>query len=188
MDKYEYLDKVNKLQQEAFRLDIQGWFKNELFTLEWWVIVALFIVPWMLWFKFADKNKMLEALLFGTFVMISTSYLDSIGMEFEFWVYPTKLLPIAPRAIPFDISMVPVAFMFLYQYFETWKSYIIALIVISTLIAFVGEPFAVWMEFVQYIKWHYIYSFFYYMLIGVTFRWLIVKLKENTHKAKGGTI
>jgi hypothetical protein len=179
MDKFENLEKVNQLEQEAFRLDKEGWFNNELFTWEWWILVVLFILPWILWYKFKDRNKFFESLLFGTLIIIPTTMLDAIGMQFDFWRYPTQLIPMLPRALPFDMSMVPVAYMFLYQYFKNWRSFIIALTAMSILYAFVGEPFAVWAELVLYIKWHYINSFFYYMLIGLTVRWIIIKLTRN---------
>src|SRR5581483_4509366 len=118
MDKFENLQKVNTLEREAHRLDVEGWLSNELFTWNWWVLVAFFIIPWILWMKFADRTKMLESVLFGALIMITTTLLDEIGLEVRFWRYPTQLLPFAPRAFAFDMSMVPVAFMFLYQYFK----------------------------------------------------------------------
>ncbi|MFZ3580346.1 CBO0543 family protein, partial [Virgibacillus sp. DJP39] len=126
-NKYEYLEKVNKLQQEAYRLDVESWFKYELFTFEWWVLFVLFTAPWVVFIKLADRSRILEILLFGSIIMITTTYLDAIGMQIQFWEYPTQFLPIAIRAIPFDMSVVPVLFMLLYQYFKAWKAYIIAL-------------------------------------------------------------
>jgi hypothetical protein len=61
---------------------------------------------------------MLESLLFGTLVIISTTYLDAIGLEYEFWVCPTQLLPLAPRAVPFDMSIVQFP---LYSYINILK-------------------------------------------------------------------
>ncbi|QOR68126.1 hypothetical protein IM538_08460 [Cytobacillus suaedae] len=178
MNKFEVLERVHQLEQEAFQLDQHSWFHYELFTFEWWILVIFTVAPWILWIMLANRQKMLETVLVGTLAIIPTTLLDSIGLQYEFWIYPTQLLPVAPRAIPFDMSMVPVAFMLIYQYFETWKSYTIALLVTSTLYAFVGEPFSVWMELVRYINWNYFYSFCYYLLLGFSIRALLIKLRK----------
>jgi len=180
MDKFEILEKINRLERESYRLEVEGWLNNDLFSWHWWVLVAFFIIPWILWIKFADRTKILESLLFGALIIIITVLLDEIGVEIGFWRYPTQLLPFTPRAFAFDMAMVPVAFMFLYQYFQTWTSFSMALLVMSILFAFVGEPFSVWAELVQYMKWKYIYSFVYYMLVGLSIRWIIVKLRIDT--------
>lgn len=179
MDKLKVLERVHQLEQEAFHLDRQGWFQYEVFTFEWWILVIFFIAPWILWFKLANRTKILEIVLVGTLAIIPTTLLDSMGLHFNFWVYPTQLIPITPRAIPFDMSMVPIALMLIYQYFETWKSYTIALLFMSLLFAFVGEPFSVWMDLVKYINWNYFYSFCYYFLLGVSIRALLIKLRRS---------
>ncbi|MDR4886292.1 hypothetical protein RGU12_01870 [Fredinandcohnia sp. QZ13] len=46
--------------------------------------------------------------------------LELVGAQYSFWDYPIAFLPIIPRAFPFDFSIVPVAYMLLYQYFRTW--------------------------------------------------------------------
>lgn len=181
MDKFEYLEKVNKLEEEAYQLDWEGWFANELFTWNWWVLIAIFILPWVIWGKLANRSKMLECVLFGSLIMILTTLLDLIGMNLKFWRYPTQLLPIVPRAFAFDMAIVPVAFMLLHQYFTSWRSFSIGLLLMSTLYAFVGEPLSVKMELVQYLKWKYIYSFIYYILVGLFVRWFVLKLKRVSH-------
>lgn len=178
MDKYENLEKIKTLEQKTFRLDVEGWVKNEFLTWEWWVLVAFFVIPWLLWIKYADRTRLLETSLFGAVVMIVTTILDNIGMVFEFWMYPTQFLPVLPRALPFDMSLVPVVYMFIYQYFQTWKSFSMALLIMSGVYAFIGEPLSIKLELVQYIHWKFIYSFLYYIIIGWGIRWVIVKFRN----------
>ncbi|MEH7500250.1 hypothetical protein [Cytobacillus firmus] len=72
--------------------------------------------------------------------------------------------------------MVPVAYMLLYQYFRTWKSFILAQIIMALTYAFIGEPFSEWVELVYYYEWRYSYSFIYYIIVGIVTRALILKL------------
>lgn len=48
--------------------------------------------------------------------------------------------------------MVPVAYMLLYQYFRTWKSFILAQIIMALTYAFIGEPFCEWVKLVNYLE------------------------------------
>ncbi|SLL37322.1 Uncharacterised protein [Mycobacteroides abscessus subsp. abscessus] len=72
--------------------------------------------------------------------------------------------------------MIPVAYMLLYQYFRTWKIFIIAQITMVLTYAFIGEPFSEWVELVYYYEWRYSYSFIYYIMVGIVTRALILKL------------
>ncbi|MEK3990045.1 CBO0543 family protein [Robertmurraya sp. FSL R5-0851] len=121
------------------------------------------------------RKWFVESLLFGMIVMNVTLLLDTVGMQFSFWEYPVEFLPVIPRGFPFDVSMVPVAFILLFQYFQTWKSFIIAQVIMAIAYAFIGEPFCEWLHLVRYFKWNYLYSFVYYIILGIVVRALILK-------------
>ncbi|MGN7943287.1 CBO0543 family protein, partial [Metabacillus sp. 22489] len=71
--------------------------------------------------------------------------------------------------------MIPVAYMLLYQYFRTWKSFILAQIIMALTYAYIGEPFCEWVKLVNYLEWRYRYSFIYYIIVGIVTRALILK-------------
>ncbi|MCM3570935.1 hypothetical protein M3183_22960 [Neobacillus mesonae] len=106
--------------------------------------------------------------------MVITILFDTVGLQFSFWEYPIEFLPVIPRAFPFDVSVVPVAYMSLFQYARTWKSFISAQIIMTFAYAFIGEPLCKWINLVCYIKWNYLYSFLYYILLGLGIRALIL--------------
>ncbi|MFD1735228.1 CBO0543 family protein [Bacillus salitolerans] len=176
--KYENLEKVNALENEALRHDVNGWLVYDFLTFDWWLLLVFFTLPWLIWIKYVDRNRIIEIFLFGMFIIKITTLTDILGTELNFWKYPTSLIPIYPRAFPFDISMVPVAMMLLYQYFTTWKTYFISLFVMASSFAFIGEPFCVWQELVIYTNWHYFYSFVYYIVLGILIRAFVEKLKR----------
>lgn len=139
-EKYEILWRLRKIQDKLISEEIEAWLNNEFLTLHSWILVGFLILPWIIWFKFADRTRLLETVLFGILVIIPTTILDYIGNYLSFWEYPTRLLPITPRAIAFDMVMVPVAYMLMYQYFKTWRTFIIALLCMAGMFAFIGEP------------------------------------------------
>lgn len=179
-DHYKSVWKINDLELVLSKMDLAQWLKYELFTWNWWLLVAFLILPWFIWFKFVHRAKIVEILLFGLLVIVITTILDILGTKLSFWVYPYQLIPFFPRALTFDMSMIPVGFMLVYQYFRTWKSFMVALVCLAFLFAFIGEPFAIWAELVIYLKWSNIYSFFYYILTGISLKFIIEKLRSLT--------
>ncbi|MDB5055125.1 MAG: hypothetical protein JWM44_3175 [Bacilli bacterium] len=143
---------------------------------QWWLLLAFIIVPWLILVKVVDKKRKLEIVACGLFVAITTKILDLVGYNLNFWDYPIQIIPLVPEAFAFDLSMIPVAYMLLYQYFKTWKSYCIGLVCMSVVYAFIAEPFCNWIMVVIYIKWRYIYSAVYYIVIGITVRAVVENL------------
>ncbi|WP_085449859.1 CBO0543 family protein [Halalkalibacter krulwichiae] len=170
----ENLKEIRLLEDKLYHLELNGWLKNEFLTWEWWMLVGFLIVPWVIWVKLVKRNIILEILLFGTIIMMITTLLDVVGAQYSFWDYPIAFLPIIPWAFPFE--MVPVAYMLLYQYFRTWKFYILAQVIMALTYAFIGEPFCEWFNLVNYVEWRYRYSFMYYIIVGIVTRAFILKL------------
>jgi hypothetical protein len=166
------------IHHQNVKQDINHWLNHELFTWNWWVLVAFILIPLIIWLIVVDRKRILEVILVWTLVIIPTSYLDAIGVDLKFWVYPVQFLPITPRALPFDVFMVGITFMLLYQFFNSWRSYLIALFIMALVFAFIGEPISKRLNLVYYIKWKYYYSFLYYVSLGVTVRTIVIKCKQ----------
>lgn len=173
---FENFNEIRFLEDKLYLLELNDWLKNEFLTWEWWILVGFLVVPWVIWAKLVKRDMILEILLFGTIIIITTTLLDVVGLQYRFWDYPIAFLPIIPRAFPFDFSMIPVAYMLLYQYFRTWKFFIIAQIIMALTYALIGEPFCEWVELVYYLEWKYSYSFIYYIIVGIGTRALLLKL------------
>ncbi|PLT34073.1 CBO0543 family protein [Bacillus sp. V5-8f] len=171
-----HMVEMRKIEDKLLHIDINHWLEYEVFTWQWWMLVVFLIMPWIIWFFLVKRDHIIQTFLFGMFILIITKLFDVIGLQYGLWEYPIQLLPIIPRGLPFDMSMVPVAFMLLYQYFNTWKTYLIAQILMAVLYAFIGETFSEWVQVVSYIRWNYIFSFFYYILVGVGTRFILLKL------------
>jgi hypothetical protein len=181
-EKHEIMWKMKEYQDKSVYLDIHNWLNNELFTWNWLILILFLIVPWIIWIKVFERKRVIEILLFGALVFIPTTYLDSVGEDLSFWIYPTELFPWDLRAFGFDISMVSVTYMLIYQYFGSWKSYIIAQISMSFIFSFIGEPLSHYLDLVLYIKWTYFYSFLYYIILGISVKTTVEKIKRYTPK------
>lgn len=172
----ESLQRTQQLISALVQTNIERFYKYGFLTPQWWLLVAFLIVPWIVLIIVIDKKRKLEIISVGMFVAIVTKLLDLVGYNLNFWDYPVQLIPLVPEAFSFDMSMVPVAYMLMYQYLKSWKSYCIGLLCIALMYAFIGEPFCNWIGLVVYIKWKYIYSVLYYILLGITVRAIIRSL------------
>ncbi|TYS16598.1 hypothetical protein FZC78_11430 [Rossellomorea vietnamensis] len=174
----DHLSKVRKIEDHLFSLEAEGWFRYEFLTEKWFILLAFFLVPWIIWIFLKKRHLLTESVLFGVLVMFITLLVDTVGLQFQFWEYPIEFLPVIPRGLPFDVCMVPAPYMLMYQYFRTWNSFIKALLVMAACFAFIGEPFSIWLNLVHYINWHYFYSFVYYIVLGISIRFLIIKIRR----------
>jgi hypothetical protein len=126
----------------------------------------------------------LEILLFGLLVLILVSYLDAVLTELTLWHYEVTLLPVWSRLVSMDFTVLPVTYMFLYQYFKSWKSFIMASVIMAGVFAFAGEPFLEWANIYTELTWKHIYSFPIYIVIALSLRWLAEKVISKQGIAK----
>lgn len=175
-DLHKKLIEVRKLSSE---LSFEHWIRAELNTWRWWLSIILLILPLVIWWKFVDKNRIFEILTFGLFILMLATLSDVIGSELVLWNYTIRILPIVPRLLPFDFTIAPVIFMSLYQYYPTWKGFIIASLVMSAVLAFIAEPLLILMNLYEVITWKFIYSYPVYLSAALISKWLVCRIKRG---------
>jgi hypothetical protein len=161
------------IQQNLHLLKYEHWRQYELFTWQWWTILGMLIIPWIVWWRLVDKSRTATILCYGLYLMIVVSALDLLGVGLQLWAYPITLIPTIPIAIPLNCGMMPVAHMLIYQYLPRWKSFLIAEIIVSALGAFVAEPLVEKVGIYLALHWHHIWSFPIYMMKAVIGKLLI---------------
>ncbi|MBA2937128.1 hypothetical protein HZF08_02300 [Paenibacillus sp. CGMCC 1.16610] len=159
-------DQLHEIQQNGAHVELVRWLTSGVFTWQWWFLLAGLIVPWIILLKLIDRKRAHVIWFYGLMILIITSFTDDLGAEIGTWVYPIKLVPYSLISFPFDFSVVPVAQMLIFQYFRSWKKFLIALLIQAMIFAFIGEPFSVWAGTITYYGWTYYYSFLYYIFTG----------------------
>ncbi len=168
--------KIVQTQSVFTDMRLEQWLADTLFTWQWWLLLALFIVPWILWCCVIDKKRITAITLLGMFMLATASWMDDLGTDLVLWYYPYKLLPIYPQLIPINYAVLPVTYMLIYQYFLSWHSYIKAMVIMATLFSFVAEPALDYLGMYKMLSWHYYYSCPIYVLLAIIFRWLVEKI------------
>jgi hypothetical protein len=179
----ERLDEIINLNKKLGEVVNNHWWNDVVFTFPWWFVILSLILPWIVWWKIVNKKRILETSFVGLFIMFISFFLDQLGASLLLWIYPVTPTPL-PREVfdPADLSILPVFYMAIYQYFPRWKSYILILTIFAFLGSYVGGSIYQWLGIYKILKWKHIYSVPIYILMGVIAKWIINKLEEIQSK------
>jgi hypothetical protein len=179
VQKVPTFDEIKHVDKKLGDMRHEYWLHETLFSWEWFFLIALIVVPWIIWCFVVNKRRIHEILLYGMIVILISITLDDLGVEMDLWSYPYLLAGIFPRMNPVDLAVMPVTYMIIYQYFSHWKSFIIAHIVLAAVASFVIEPLFHWMGIYILNKWTYLCSFPIYIFIGITTRAFMIWLNRR---------
>jgi hypothetical protein len=157
-------------------MELAYWIKYNLFTFNWWLILLTIITFWIVWWRFLDKNRLVEILLFGSFATIIANVLDVIGTSFVLWSYPYALFPVATPLLPANLVGFPVVYMLTYQYYPGAKEFFVASVCVSLFFAFGVEVLLEVLGIYQPLDWKHVYSFPIYILIALLIRYTVNKI------------
>lgn len=143
---------------------VSYWKVHTLWHWEFWLSVALSIIPWIVWIILRKRGSEARLLLAGSFGLSVASWLDFLGLVFGFWHYSGRVLPTIPTFLPWDFTLIPVSLMLWLQFRPTLNPFLKA-VIYSALTSFVGEPFFEWLGLYTIVKWSVVYSFPIYIFI-----------------------
>jgi hypothetical protein len=153
------------------------WLHQNLYSWQWWSLLAVAIIPWLVWWKLVDKKRVIEISLYGALIAMIAVLLDLIGTNLMLWGYPQQVFWfLIPPLLPIDLTVMPVEHMVVYQYFRTWKSFVFALIALAAFSSFVVEPLFSWIGLYKLYTWKYLYSVPIYIVKAIIVRLAIEKL------------
>lgn len=150
-----------------------------IFSFNWWILLILTIVPWFMWWKVVDRKRIVEIFFYGSLVSIYSILLDDIGSYFLLWIYKYQLVPINPRLNPIDLTIMPVTYMFVYQFFKKWKTFLVAQMILALGATFLAEPLFIWLDIYKPLKWKMYYSLPIYLGLGILNKWVMGKLLKK---------
>lgn len=158
----EGLNQIDKATQEltkANKLIVDAIMNAFLFTWQWWIAVAMIVVPWTIWVIYRKRESSARIFSAGLMVMVLSEILDTLGVSFGKWAYPIKVVPVATINFSFRLSVLPVVLMLFLQFKPRFNPFIKA-IMYGGLGAYVGMPVLGMIDLYKKIDWNYTYSFF----------------------------
>lgn len=183
MVKFDEIQLMNKILGEKA---LDYWLNQVFLSYQWWIILLSILVPWILWWIIVDKKRVKEMTLVSILIALISFILDQTGAALEFWAYPKTLTPISRDVWdPADLAILPLFYMMIYQYFPTWKKYLLMHFLFSLFAVYVGGSIYQWLGIYKIIKWKMIYSVPIYFILGVLIKWIMIKLTNLENKHKG---
>lgn len=116
-EQQEMLDKVRELNVQRTNASIDHWLQfSNMSTWQFWVSVSLLILPLVVLLIYLDRRKTFEILFFGFAIHALMNYFDSYGVAKGAVEHPYILIPGMPINLAINTALIPVLFMFTYQF------------------------------------------------------------------------
>lgn len=178
------IETIHQLRLQLWNISYSDYLNQALFSYQWWGIVALLIIFYILWWKLVDKTRLIEILLFGSFVTVMSTLFDLWGISAARWQYNIGLLPFQLAPFPFDYSVVPILLMISYQYSSSWLTYIINSSLSSAFISFVVGPLFRYFGIMSYFDWNFIYFFLANIAMAAMARIVILLILQTVESSR----
>lgn len=173
MDRTDIIELKKLLEQ----VNSDYWLTHTFLNWEWWLLLVLTIIPWLVIWKVMDKERTYEILTYGFLLASLTMIVDNIGSSLVWWDYPNQLDPVSLPLFPADVSIVPCAMMVVYQYFKTWRSYVVAMLGLALFAAYIGEEIFILMDFYTRISFKAYHTVIFFMVAGILGKWFVEKVR-----------
>ncbi|MFB9757171.1 CBO0543 family protein [Ectobacillus funiculus] len=167
MDYPSYKD-LQEVREQLRDVSYERWLEHDLFSWQWWVLLAAAILPWIGWAYLVKKPHRSHVFAFAMLIGIAASILDVIGVDLLLWGYPTKLIFMVPPLFPADLTIIPVVFSLAYHYGKLWRKYIVYIIFLAIVFSYVIEPLFEWFNMYrnhQFPHWASLIGFFFLAVI-----------------------
>jgi hypothetical protein len=120
---------------------------------QFWVVLALLIIPLLVLCFTIDRKRMFELFFFGYTVHILWTYIDIALGRNGYFVHKYFLTPLLPNAANMTASVLPVGFLLVYQYCTNkQKNFYLYTIILSACFAFAFASIEQYMGFVEFRK------------------------------------
>ncbi|MGD6830676.1 CBO0543 family protein [Sutcliffiella halmapala] len=176
------MEEIIELRKRLFSLEYSKWTENMLFTFKWWILLIMVVVCWYIWWKIVDKTRLMEIGLVGFTAGLVSTLLNTTGIELTLWQYPNQLFGAVRGMNILDLTLIPIGYMLIYQFFSKWKFYIITVTIFAFLGSFVGQPLFKALNLYEPINWKYVYSIPVYLFIGIIVKLIASKIKTIQDK------
>lgn len=155
----EYLSTVQQIKLTLWNLTYNNWKTEELFSAQWWSLIAIIAISYIVWWKLVDKQRIIQIVLFGSLVSVGRIVMDIVGNNLVLWSYDIRVLPMIPIPFIHDFTISPLIYMLVYQYSTSWKAFFVFNIVTTGALSFIFLPLLSASRVLNLYNWNYFYTF-----------------------------
>lgn len=167
-------ENIYKARETLNDLIVAKWFAEDVFSPQWWGILGVIVLSYIVVFSLLDKSRFTQLLLFGALMAVTITTYDLFGANFGLWAYKVRLLPVIPGIFLYDYTVIPLYYMLIYQYSPNWKSFLLWDAAFAAFIGLVFFPTLVATEIIFYGNWLPIYQAAAPFLFGILNRAIVL--------------
>lgn len=165
----DILERLHQSRLETWEIKNLLWQQNFL-TVKWWFIAIIIAISYAIWWKFTDKRRIIELLLFGSFIAVSRVIFDDWGVSSGRWTYVIDLVPLGISLFLNDLTIIPLGYMLAYQYSPKWPTYLVTIIILQSAISFGFLPLLSRMGILVLHNWSVSYTFAFMIVTAIIMR------------------
>ena len=161
------------------------WYTHSFLSYQWWTMILITIIPWFIWWKFVDKKRLMEILLFGLLMMFTTVLVAPLEQNLNLLQFIQRIhWSLTTPLYPYEITILPVSFMFIYQYSKNWTSYVIGTLFLSCFLVFILIPVLIKLDYLFFVSYlSFVICFTLLIIFSLLSRWIL-----STHFFKKGNV
>jgi hypothetical protein len=172
-------NEIDELNIKESRMEFDWWQQHDVFSFQWWIIVIVNVLFVALLLIFMDRKRTRSTVLAFMTGLFIVGAVDQVGKFFDLWRYPHQLIPFTENLNAVDFFVIPSIVAYMYQKFSTWKSFLIADVVVSLVIAYVGEPIFVSLDMYELVRWSYWKSLIVLVAIAILVKGFVDLTQSN---------
>jgi hypothetical protein len=174
-------EQVQKLNEQAYRMETNYWLNDDLFSIHWWILVIINFTFLFLFIIFIDRQRV--SIIMNAFLLsfIIVGLANELGNYFGWFSYPHQFISALKTANAVDFLAVPVIMALVYQTITKWKTFLIALTILHAILAFAVLPMFVYFDFYKLHNWNTFFSFLTLFLISCLVKIFTDLIKKSTH-------
>ncbi len=175
--------------RELAKLSIQNWTSKEVFSFQWFLMIVVLIIVYVVWLKLIDKKRATELLLIGSLesvakLLVVAILLDNILGLYE---YKIRILPIPANVFATSVTISPIMIMLVTQYTKSWKGYLLWTAVGNAFLNFVILPIYIYLGISEIHNWNVFYHFLVLYAVAICVR-LVFLWITGIQKRNSGTV
>ncbi|CAG7617247.1 CBO0543 family protein [Paenibacillus allorhizosphaerae] len=172
-------NELESMRSQLNNLNVNQWINHELFSFNWWIILLFNTVLFGLLILLTDRRKT-SAIAIAFLISLSiVGLFDETGTYFGWWSYPYEFVPFSARFNAVNFFAIPSIIALMYQWFTRWRSFLLATVIFSVIISYIGEPVFVLLGIYKLNTWTYTRSFLVMLFIPIVVKYLTDVISKN---------
>ena len=142
-------------------------------TWQFWTLLLMLVLPLVALVLRLDRGKAFRIGFYGFAIHVIAIYSDLYATTHHMWAYPYKVFPFPPSSFSVDASLIPVAYMFLYQWsVNRRRNYYVYSALLGAAFAFGLKPLLAAFDMFLLLDTNYLLLFLFYLIGGWAAKWV----------------